>query len=455
MTLPDLIQDLAAAVAAAGGRAYFVGGYVRDRLLGRENKDMDVEVHGLLPEKLEAILDGLGERTTMGASFGVYGLKHWDVDIAMPRRENATGRGHRDFQTEVDPFLGCRKAAERRDFTINAMMEDVLTGEVLDFFGGREDLKNGILRHVSDVHFGEDPLRVLRAAQFAARFDFTVDPETVALCREMDLSALPKERIMGELQKALLKAERPSVFFTTLREMGQLSLWFPEAEALIGLPQPPKYHPEGDAWNHTMLVLDKAAQLREQAEHPLYFMLAALCHDFGKALTTDPATGHAYEHEKEGTPLVKAFCRRLSGEKALVRYVRDQSLQHMRPNKIAENGSKPKSWNRLFDESVCPADLLLLAKADYLGCGGTTEEEYAPCWEAGQKALAAFRELIARPSVTGRDLEKAGIAPGEIYRELLDYAHKQHLSGMDKEQSLKSVLGMAKKLKKQQGQKGR
>lgn len=452
MTLPELIRAFATAVAAAGGRAYFVGGYVRDRLLGRENKDMDVEVHGLTPEQLETILDGLGERTAMGASFGVYGLKHWDVDIAMPRKETATGRGHRDFRTEVDPFLGCRKAAERRDFTVNAMMEDVLTGEVLDFFGGREDLKNGILRHVSAAHFGEDPLRVLRSAQFAARFDFTVGAETVALCRGMDLSPLPRERIMGELEKALLKAEHPSVFFETLREMGQLSHWFPEAEALIGLPQPPKYHPEGDAWNHTMLVLDKAAELRSRAEYPLYFMLAALCHDFGKAVTTDPATGHAYEHEKEGVLLVETFCKRLSGEKALVRYVRDQSLQHMRPNKIAENGSKPKSWNRLFDESICPADLLLLARADYLGCGGTTEKMYAPYWEAGQRALAEFRALMAKPAVTGRDLEKAGIAPGEIYRELLDYAHKLHLSGMSKEQALKSVLSMAKKRIKQQAQ---
>ena len=452
MTLSELIHTLAAAVAEAGGRAYYLGGYVRDRLLGRENKDMDIEVHGLTPEVLEAILDTLGERTVMGASFGVYGLKHRDIDIALPRKETATGRGHRDFQTEVDPFLGCKKAAERRDLTINAMMEDILTGEVLDFYGGREDLENGILRHVSSAHFGEDPLRVLRTAQFAARFGFSVAEETVELCREMELSALPGERVMGELEKALMKAERPSVFFMTLREMGHLSLWFPELEALIGLPQPPKYHPEGDAWNHTMRVVDKAAELRDGAQYPLGFMLAALCHDFGKALTTEAETGHAYEHEKQGVPLVKNFIRRLSGEKYLREYVCDQSLQHMRPNKMAENDSRPKSWNHLFDESVCPEDLLLLAKADYLGCGGTREEEYLPRELRARQALENYRRLMAEPYVMGRDLREAGIEPGESYRELLHYAHKLRLSGIPREEALKQVLGMAKKMKKKKRQ---
>ena len=176
-----MARRVAEAVAQAGGRAYYVGGYVRDRLRGMESKDVDIEVHGVPAQALEAILDGLGTRLEMGASFGIYGLKHYDLDIAMPRREQATGRGHRDFQVFTNPYLGIEKAAMRRDFTINAMMEDVLTGEILDPFGGREDLRRGILRHVNDASFGEDPLRVLRAAQFAARFRFTVAEETAAL----------------------------------------------------------------------------------------------------------------------------------------------------------------------------------------------------------------------------------------------------------------------------------
>lgn len=449
MTLSELTYALASAVAAAGGRVYYVGGYVRDRLLGNASKDMDVEVHGLSPETLEAILDTLGERSIMGASFGVYGLKHYDIDIAMPRKETATGRGHKDFQTEVDPFLGCEKAAERRDFTINAMMEDVLTGEVLDFFGGRDDLKNGILRHVSAEHFGEDPLRVLRAAQFAARFDFRVADETVALCSRMDLTALPKERVMEELKKALLKAEKPSIFFTTLREMGQLSHWFPEAEALIGVPQSARFHPEGDVWNHTMAVLDQAAKLRAQAQEPLGLMLAALCHDFGKVKTTDllDEHHHAYQHEQAGLMPGKSFRKRLTADKKLGEYICNMTLQHMRPNKMADQDSRQKKWNHLFDESVCPEDLLLLVKADYLGCGGTTQEEYLPRELRARQALDEYRALMEKPHVMGRDLQAAGIEPGEQYKELLDYAHKLRLAGIGKEQALKAVLAMARNRK--------
>ena len=287
----DMARRIAAEVARQGGRVYYVGGLVRDRLLGRESKDIDIEVHGVTPQALCAILDSLGELTQMGASFGVYGLRHYELDIAMPRLESATGRGHKDFEIDTDPFLGVFKAAQRRDFTVNAMMEDVLTGEIVDSFGGLADLKAGILRHVSAQSFPEDPLRVLRAAQFAARFGFTVASETVALCRTMDLTALAGERVFGELRKALLKAPEPSVFFETLREMDQLHAFFPEVEALIGVRQEPRFHPEGDVFTHMMLVLNAAAALREQAREPLSFMLSALCHDFGKVGTTSVIDG--------------------------------------------------------------------------------------------------------------------------------------------------------------------
>ncbi len=218
----EMAYRIAELTAEKGGRVYYVGGFVRDRLLGIENKDVDLEAHGITPAEREAILDSLGSRLEMGGSFGVYGLKGWGLDIAMPRQECATGRGHRDFRVEVDPFIGTEKAGMRRDFTVNAMMEDVLTGEVVDPFRGQEDLRNGILRHVSDTSFPEDALRVLWGAQFG----FTIAPETVALCRKIDLSVLPRERVMGEMRKALLKAQRPSVFFEALREMGQLRFWF-------------------------------------------------------------------------------------------------------------------------------------------------------------------------------------------------------------------------------------
>lgn len=446
----QMAERIAGKVAQQGGRVYYVGGLVRDRLLGRENKDVDIEVHGVTPEALEGILDSLGQRTEMGASFGVYGLKHYDLDIAMPRKEQATGRGHRDFAVFVDPFLGTKKAAQRRDFTMNAMMEDVLTGQILDPFGGQEDLRRGRLRHVDDQSFAEDPLRVLRAAQFAARFGFCVAEETVSVCARMDLTALAGERILGELEKALLKAPRPSVFFAVLRRMGQLGYWFREVEALIGVPQEPRFHPEGDVWNHTMLVLDEAAKLREQAKEPLGLMLAALCHDLGKqaAIQDDNGRIRALGHEEAGIPLTEAFLSRITGDKKLHRYVSNMVLLHMRPNLLAAQHSGRKSFCHLFDKSVCPEDLLLLAKADALGRG--IEQDYNPTESDLRENLAAFQEIMSRPFVQGADLIAAGFSPGKDFGAALAYAHKLRLAGVKKEDALGQTAAYLQKERRRQ-----
>ena len=401
----EMARRIAGKVDEAGGRTFYVGGYVRDLLLGRENKDIDIEVHGISVKALEDILDGLGERLMMGASFGIMGLRHYEIDVAMPRSEVATGRGHKDFEVFVDPFIGPEKAALRRDFTMNALMQDVVTGEVLDFFGGREDMAAGQIRHVNDITFAEDPLRVFRAAQFAARFEFVIAEETARLARTMDVTALSCERVMGELEKALMKARKPSLFFEALRKMDRLGEWFPEVKALIGLEQNPVFHPEGDVWNHTMRVLDEAALLRDQAKDPLGLMLAALCHDFGKAVTTEAVNGvlHAYAHEKEGLPIIKTFLGRLTSEAALSRAVLTLSELHMKPNRKVSDGAKRKSYMKLFDESACPEDLLLLSRADYIGRwqdAGERErliEEYAPTEQKLRQMLKAYHELMARP----------------------------------------------------------
>ena len=441
----NMARRIALAAAERGGRVYYVGGMVRDRLMGKEGKDVDIEVHGIPAAQLEEILDALGERTQMGASFGIYGLKHYDIDIAMPRMEKATGRGHRDFAVFTDPFLGTQKAALRRDFTVNAMMEDVLTGEVTDHSGGRQDLKNGLLRHVNEASFGEDPLRVLRGAQFAARFGFSLAPETAALCKTMDLTALPGERVYGEVCKALRKAPRPSVFFERLREMNQLKDWFPELEALIGVPQEPRFHPEGDVWNHTMLVLDQAARLWEQAKDPLGLMFSTLCHDFGKRDTTQTENGRirALGHEEAGIPRAKAFLGRLTREKALREYVRNMILLHMRPNALAAQGSGQKAYCRLYDESICPEDLILLSKADALGCG--TERDYAPVEKCLREGLTRYREIMSRPYVQGEDLVRAGFAPGKDFGAALKYAHRLRLSGVEKETALKQTVAFLRR----------
>ena len=446
MTDKELARRIAGEVEAAGGRSYYVGGYVRDLVMGVENKDIDLEIHGIMPEQLARILDGFGQRIEIGQSFGVYGLKGHDLDIAMPRKEKAVGRGHKDFEIFVDPFLGTEKAAKRRDFTINALMCDVLTGKIVDHFSGLDDLKKKLIRHVCDETFVEDPLRVFRAAQFAARFEFAIAPETIGLCRRMDLSALAMERVFAEMEKALLKAEKPSVFFRELRRMDQLTFWFPEVEQLIGVEQNTRYHREGDVWTHTMMVLDRAASRRAEAKRPLPFMLSALCHDFGKAVATEEKEGqlHAYDHEHLGLPLVRSFLERLTHDKQITEYVLNMVENHMRPHMAANGPASIKKTNRMFDESVEPRDLILLADAD---AGASIREEPYVSYEPFLKdRLAIYEEYMARPHVMGRDLVEAGLKPDRNFSEILAYAHKLRLAGVDRESALKQVLAYARAL---------
>ncbi len=443
-----LARQIAQAVADRGGRAYYVGGCVRDRLLGLENKDIDIEIHGISVPELESLLDGFGHRMAIGESFGIYALKGCGLDIAMPRKETLCGTGHKDFEVFVDPFIGTAKAAQRRDFTVNALMEDVLTGEIIDHYGGIADLKHRILRHVCTETFTEDPLRVLRGAQFAARFAFTAAPETVALCRGLTLRHLPRERIEGELQKALLKADTPSVFFETLRTMHQLQEWFPELAALIGVPQDPVHHPEGDVWTHTMLVLDEAAGYRDRTAQPMALMLAALTHDFGKAVCTEEIDGriHAYGHEEQGLPLVETFLRRITGETRLIRTVLNLVELHMRPNVAAAVRAPVKSTNKLFDRASDPDALLALAAADRMGRTRPEAETDAEAFL--QERLTVYRHTMAQPCVMGRDLTAAGLRPGPDFSDILAHAHKLRLAGVPKESALKQTLAYARTLQK-------
>src|ERR1044072_4590213 len=209
MNRPPKILELAEAVREAGGRALLVGGCVRDSLMGAQPKDWDVEVYGLWPERLREVLDRLGTVHVVGEAFTVYNLGS-DLDVSLPRRERKLGRGHRGFVIEGDPSMSFVEASRRRDFTINAILQDPLTSEIIDPFAGRSDIEQGVLRAVSAETFGEDSLRVLRAAQFAARFEFRIAPETVELCRGIDISDLPPERIWGELGKLLLRARQSS-----------------------------------------------------------------------------------------------------------------------------------------------------------------------------------------------------------------------------------------------------
>ena len=441
-----LAREIARRVAAEGGRVMFVGGMVRDELMGLESKDVDIEVYGVAPAQLREILGQLGKVQEKGASFGVYGLAHSGLDIAMPRTERRTGIKHTDFDVSVDPGMSFKDATMRRDFTFNAMMRDALTGELVDCWGGEADLRARMLRHVNDLTFAEDALRVFRGAQFAARLEAAIAPETLALCASMDVGGLSVERVFDELSKALLKAKRPSVFFRSLRQMGHLKEYFPELEACIGVVQNPVHHPEGDVFEHTMLVVDAAAALRDQAEQPLGFMLAALLHDLGKAVTTEVQPDGritSYQHEVEGLPLCERQLRRLTSQTKLIAYVKNMTWLHMRPNKLAQCHSHKKKTRRLFDESVCPEDLILLSRAD---ATGKLDTPYDPALERWlRQRLEDYRRCVARPMVGGQDLISAGLKPGPDFSRVIARARALHFSGLEKDRALAQVLDEVRK----------
>lgn len=446
----DMAKKIAYEVDKIGGQTYFVGGYVRDEILDKVNKDIDIEIHNITNEQLYNILNKLGTVKTQGASFGVYNLKGYDIDIAQPRMEKATGRGHKDFEVFVDPFIGTEKAAKRRDFTMNALMKNVITGEILDHFGGINDLHNGIIRHVDDITFKEDPLRVLRAAQFAARFNFNIANETKDIMRTMDLSTLSKERIYTEMKKALLKANKPSIFFDCLRDVDQLNYWFPEIQALINCSQNTKYHTEGDVYTHTMHVIDYAANIKNDTTNPEFFMVSALCHDFGKpvSITIDNnSIVHSYNHEKLGVPIAEQFLSRVNNDIKLKTYVLDMVQNHMKPHMCFNNKSVLKSTNKMFDICKNPDDLIKLVKAD---SEGKDFNDINTEYEFLSNRLEKYKLRMKEPEVTGADLIAIGIKPGPMFSEILSHTHKLHLSYVDKDNALKDTKTKFEKYQKKQ-----
>ena len=439
--IPDKVLKLASSIHAEGGRALLIGGCVRDMLMGAQPKDWDLEVYGVEPEKLREILDRFGDVNVVGEAFTVYKVGR-DLDISMPRRERKSGRGHRAFVIEGDPAMTFEEATRRRDFTVNAILQDPLTGELIDPFNGQEDIKQKILRAVSPETFVEDSLRVLRAAQFAARLEFEVEPQTVALCRDIDLSDLPAERIWGEIAKLLLQANRPSVGLRHLQELGALKWIFPEIRALIDVPQDREWHPEGDVFVHTMLVVDRARELIDDLPYArqVTVMLAALAHDFGKPATTEFIDGRLRSrgHEEAGVAPTESFLNQLNLYTLDGYDVRAQVValvrEHLKPGEFYKKRDEvgDGAFRRLARK--CEPDLLYrVARADSLG----RNAEWVPRaqWygaEAQEWFIERVRELQIEqrppaPLLMGRHLLEMGLSPGREIGEITQAVYEMQL----------------------------
>lgn len=459
LKLPEKVISIAETVKSSGGRAMLVGGCVRDELMGIEPKDWDVEVYGIAPERLRNILDQVGEVNVVGEAFAVYKIGR-DLDVSIPRRERKVSGGHRGFVVEGDPDMSFEEACSRRDFTINAILRDILTGEIVDPFAGQLDIEKKVLRMVSSKTFAEDSLRVLRACQFAARFEFDIDVETVDFCKQIDVTDLPKERIWGEFEKLLLIPRSPSIGLKWLYEFGVTEQLFPEMQALIGVPQEPAWHPEGDVDVHTLMVVDEARMLIDELDYPrkVAVMLGALAHDFGKPPTTEFVDGRTRSrgHDEAGVEPTLSFLDTL-GINTLDGFdVRNQIVQlvryHLKPG--AYYGAKTPVGDGAFRRLArkVEADLLYrVAKADSLGRYPNGDKSKAIFGsEAQEWFIEKVRELQVEkkapdPILMGRHLIDLGMTPGPEFKKILDAVYEMQLDGEIAD--LKKALCVAVRLK--------
>lgn len=443
MQLPPDLRALLDAVRRVG-RPRLVGGGVRDWLLGLAPKDFDVEVAGVDFDTLQRALAPFGATDVVGRSFGVIKVRAGgaEYDFSLPRRESKTGAGHRGFAVAPDPGLSDAEAAARRDFTINAIAYDPFTGAIIDPHGGQADLQARVLRHTSAA-FGEDPLRVLRAFQLAARFDFTLAPETVALCRSIvdTFAELPVERVWGEWEKWAVKSTKPARGLAVLEETGWLR-HFPELAALRGTPQEPEWHPEGDVFTHTQLCLDALVALEgwqaSDAARRRMLTFAVLAHDFGKPSTTEQAERRGQlrwispGHEAAGGPITEVFLRRLGSPLEPIAPVCALVVHHL-AHHHGQTEFTDTSVRRLA-RKLAPAiidDLVLVMRADHEGRPPLrSADSLARIDQLQTKARAlAVEKSAPRPLVLGRHLVALGRTPGPKFKPILAEAFEAQLDG--------------------------
>lgn len=446
------VRNIVQSIADAGGRVLLVGGAVRDLLLGIPTKDLDIEIHGLDPKQLEAVLKKFGHVDLVGKAFGVYRIHGIDIDWSLPRKDTAG----RKPTVVIDPHMKIKEAFARRDLTINAMAIDLITNELLDPFNGQKDLKEKKLRAPDAAFFVQDPLRFFRVMQFISRFEMEPDKQLNELCKKMDVSAVSKERIETEFEKLLLRSERPSLGLRWLKKIGRLHDTLPELYETIGIEQDPRWHPEGDVFEHTMQAVDAAAHLPYKNKDKLILMYAALCHDLGKVSTTTHekdgsirSLGHAQASEK----LAKNMLARITRKKDIIAAVKKLVRYHMMPIQFLKGKAKAPAYKRLAHK-LSPLNLQMLAALFLVDRQGRNAKKYEPLktTDAEVKTFIAHAQKakVARkreePVLQGRDLLDV-IKPGPQLGKLVARAYEIQIEDgiKDKQELKKRVLQNIKK----------
>lgn len=432
------------AIENHGGRVYIVGGTVRNLYIQETlvSHDLDVEVYHLSVEQLQQILSQFGIVNEVGKSFGILKVSSLpSIDFALPRKEINMGTKHTDIEVIVNPDMDLKIAASRRDITMNAMLYEYKTGRILDFYHGKDDINKKTIRMVNKNTFKEDPLRVLRVARFVAKYQFTVEDETKQFCQQMVranmLETVSNERVYEEYSNILLTS-KPSDGFLFLSEIGALPKYL---EDLKVTKQRLDYHPEGNVWNHIMLVIDLAALSKQKASNPLAFMWSCLLHDIGKPKSTT-STGSAPKHHLVGVDVFNTYGSSLIQSKKMRKYIKVMIKNHMELMNMARNNARDRVYYRLLKEidGIFPIeDLILMTKCDKLGRLRDGSESMKVLDSYLQDKIQRLGKKALVPCVDGEVLISLGYQPSIEFSNILDDAYTMQMQGRNKEDIIKEI----------------
>lgn len=461
------IQPIVTSLNSAGGQAFLVGGAVRDLILGKEIKDIDIEVHGLPLEEVQRILGTHGPVVLVGKKFGVLRVGPYDVDWSLPRTDSSG----RKPEVSIDPHLGITEACRRRDVRMNAMALEVTESldpkNIIDPFGGKDDLKKNQIGLIDPTLFVQDPLRFYRVMQFISRFELTPDDELNHVAATMDLhdhetnTPIAPERIWQEVWKLLTKSTRPSLGLRWLKQINRLHEIFPELAELVGVIQRADYHPEGDVFEHSMQAMDAAAALNRAEEPSLteptmpadeqkygILMLGILCHDLGKPAVSTP-DGKAHQHELAGLAPANSFLKRLTNEHDVINTVQKIVRHHLMPGSLLKQKSSAAAYKRLAHKLAPDLnfyELCLVAYADNAGRNGacstpltTKKELFCQMLAPANKTSVVFAPEV--PLLTGKDFldhTAAGPEIGKLVKRAYELQIAESIT--DKELLKKKVL---------------